>query len=93
MPGLSRFTRRTISRPSGCSLRRLEVNAVNGVSATSASEISRCSSSSQIAFGYWIGVHAESVMVEIARTTAGVIRVVTETFAPPRAAAATTSWL
>jgi len=42
---------RTISRALMWSLWRRDVNAVNGTSATSASETRRCSSSSQIAFG------------------------------------------
>jgi hypothetical protein len=50
------LTRRTSSRAVRCSALRREVNAVNGTSATSASLIQRCSSASQSAFGYWIGV-------------------------------------
>jgi len=46
-----------------------------------------------MAFGYRIGVHADSSMLAIARSTAGFIRAVIETFAPPRRAAATTSWV
>ena len=53
----------------------------------------RCSSSSQIAFGYLIGIHADSLIPEIALTTAGFILIVIETRAPPRRAAATTSWV
>ena len=87
------MTRRTISRPVTWSDLRREVNAVNGTWATSASEISRCSASSQMALGYRIGVHADSAMLEIARSPAGFIRAVMENLAPPRRAAATTSWL
>jgi hypothetical protein len=54
------------------------VNAVNGTSATSASEIHRCSSSSQTAFGLRIGVHAASSIEAMAALTAGSIRAVTE---------------
>jgi hypothetical protein len=67
------------------------VNAVKPISATSASEIQRCSSSSHTAFGYRIGVHAASGIAAIAADTAGVIRAVTEKWAPARWAAATTS--
>jgi len=44
--GFRRLTRRTISRASMCSSRRREVNAVKAISATSASDTHRCSSSS-----------------------------------------------
>jgi hypothetical protein len=67
---------------------RREVNAVNASSATSASEISRCSSSSQIAFGWWIGIHAASSIPEIAAWTAGLARVVIENRASRRREAA-----
>lgn len=71
-----------MSRAVTCSLCRRPVNAVNPISATSASEMSRCSSSSQMAFGYRIGVHASWLMAAMAFLTAGVMRAVTENRAP-----------
>ena len=64
------------------------MNAVNVVSATSASEIHRWSSGSQIAFGYLIVVHASSGIARIACRTGEFIRTVTENhaFAPDAAA-------
>src|SRR5665648_1194713 len=44
--GFRRLTRRTINRAPMCSLWRREVNAVNSISATSASDTQRCSCSS-----------------------------------------------
>jgi hypothetical protein len=90
--GFSRLTRRTISRAVTCSAWRRLVNAVKATSATSASEIQRASSSSQIAFGYRIGVHAASPIEAMAALTVGVVRAVTENRAPARRAAAATSY-
>jgi hypothetical protein len=47
----------------------------------------------QIAFGWWIVIQADSSIPEIALTTVRFIRTVTENRAPPRRAAATTSWV
>ncbi|MGV8908979.1 MAG: hypothetical protein ACOH1Y_08335 [Propionicimonas sp.] len=66
---------------------------MKGTSATSASEMNRCSSWSQIAFGYRIGVHADCGNPEIAVVTVVFILIVTENLAPPRRAAAMTSWV
>jgi hypothetical protein len=55
--GLRSGIRRTTRRPGTCSLLRLEMNAVNGISATSAREIHRPDGSSNTAFGYLIVVH------------------------------------
>jgi hypothetical protein len=90
--GLSRRTRRTMSRAVTCSASGRPVNAVNGTSATSASETHRPSAWSQTACGYRIGVHPVSGMRPIAATTCGVIRAVTENRAPPRRTAAITAW-
>ncbi len=87
------MTQRTINRAAMWSALRRDVNAVKGTSATSASEMNRCSSSSQIAFGYRIGVHADSGMPEIAVVTAVFILMVIENLAPARRAAAMTSWV
>jgi len=67
------------------------VNAVNPISATSASEIQRFSSSSHTAWRYRIGVHAAWSIPAIAVITAGVWRTVTENRAPARRAVATTA--
>lgn len=68
--GWRRRTRRTMSRQVTCSdLRRL-VNATKSTSATSASEIQRCSASSHTALGYWIGCQASTPMSAIALATA-----------------------
>src|SRR5689334_25260137 len=61
-----------------------DANAVYGTSATSASEISRFWSSSQIACGQVMGVQADSPMAAIAARILGSIRTVTEKQAPPR---------
>ena len=53
------------------------MNATKGISATSASEIQRCSSSSQIALGYLIATQAASSMLVIAVVTVLVILAVT----------------
>jgi hypothetical protein len=69
-----------------------EVNAVKEVSASWASEIRRCSCSSQTARVYLIVAHACSGMAAIAFLTAGSIRAVTENDALAFTAAAMTSW-
>jgi len=61
---------------------------VKSISATNASETHRCSSSSQIARGYRIGVQASSSMAVIACRTVEFIRAVTENHALARSAAA-----
>ena len=62
-------------------------NAVNGTSATSALEISSPVSWSTIASVYSIVVQASSVMVATAALMFGVIRTVTDTWAPAPTAA------
>src|SRR5690625_3882511 len=52
-----------------------------GISATSASEIQRCSSSSQIASEYLIATHFRSGIREMAATTPASIRAVMEKWA------------
>jgi hypothetical protein len=83
--------RRTTSRPGTRSGFFLEVNAVNGTSATSPFEIHVPLASSKIASGYLIVVHACSSMPAIAALTAWSIRTVTDTCAPPVSAAWTAS--
>ena len=61
---------------------------MNGISATNASETHRCSSWSQIARGYRIGVQESSSMAVIACRTVEFIRAVTENHALAAAAAA-----
>ena len=61
-----------------CLVLALEVNAVYSISATSASLIQRCWSSSKIALVYLIGVHACGSMVVIALRTAESCRAVIE---------------
>jgi hypothetical protein len=67
-----------------CSALRREVQAVKGISATSASEIQRPSSWSQSAFGYLIATQSASPIEAIAVRTAGSLRAVTEKCAPPQ---------
>ncbi len=81
--------RRTTSRPGTWSAFFCAANAVNGTSATSAREIHCCVSSSKMASVYSMVVHAASSMVAIAFLTAGSIRTVTDTAAPPAWAART----
>jgi hypothetical protein len=66
--------------------------AVKAVSATSAEEIQAPVVSSRTASVYWIVLQAVSLMVAMARLTAGSILAVMDTFAPARWAAATTEW-
>jgi hypothetical protein len=76
---------------------RREVNTVTVVWATSASE-TQCpppgawSSASQIAWGYWIAVHASSGIAAIAARIFLFIRTVTENQTLARCAAATKLW-
>jgi len=86
-------TRRTISRAVTCSRVVLEAKAVNSISATSASLIHACASSSQIALVYLIGVQAAWSMLSMALRTGGSIRAVMEKRALCRRAAAVTSLL
>ena len=83
-----RLTRRTTRRQVICWALGSEVNAVNGISATWASETHPPACSSKTACGYLIGVHASSLMAAMALTTCGFIRAVTENHAPARTAAA-----
>jgi len=85
------LTRRTTSRHGTCRFVGWQENATNEVSATSASEIHRCSASSKIAFGYSIAVHASSGIAAIALVTAVFIRTVTQNHAFAAIAAAMTS--
>lgn len=64
-----------------------EANAVNGISATSATDIHRCVCSSKIAWVYSIGIQASSGMALIAVLITEFSPVVIETSAPPRTAA------
>lgn len=82
--------RRTTRRPATRSFFALEVNAVNGTSATSAREIQALVASSKIASVYSIGVHASSAMALIARFTAWSCRAVIDTAAPAFSAEFTT---
>src|SRR5699024_8398128 len=65
--------RRTTRRPGTCLGFFCEANAVNGTSATSATEIQRLVSSSKIASGYWMVCHPLSGIVAMARWTGAVI--------------------
>ena len=87
--GFSSGIRRTTSRPGTRSVFFLEVNAVKGTSATSALEIHVPVSSSKIACGYLMPVHAFSSMPAMAALTALSIFTVTDTSAPAVSAAAT----
>jgi hypothetical protein len=77
------LTRRTISR-AVIAPPLVEVNAVYFVSATSASDTQARSWSSQMARGYWMGVHAPLGMAAIAAAACGFIATVTEKNAPAR---------
>src|ERR1700712_5300703 len=84
--GLSSGIRRTTRRPGTCAFFLCEVNAVNGISATSAREIHRPDGWSNTAFGYLIGVHASSLIVLITALICFVCRTVIDTAAPARRA-------
>jgi len=88
LPGLRSGIRRTTRRPGTCSDFFLEVNAVNGISVTSAREIQVWVCSSKTASVYSIGVQALSPIEAIPARTRLSSRTVTETSAPARSAAA-----
>ncbi len=74
-----------------CSACFFDVNAVNGISTTSARETQVLVGSSKRASVYSMVVQRSSPMVAIAALTLGSMRTVTETSAPPRRTALTTS--
>ena len=80
--------RRTTRRPGTCSEVLLELNAVNGISATSALEIQVSVVCSKIASVYSIVVHAPGSIAAIAALIRGSSLTVTDTSAPAWTAAA-----
>ncbi|MEU1567004.1 hypothetical protein ABZ504_42670 [Streptomyces mirabilis] len=90
--GLRRFTCRTISRAMVWNCFLLLVNAVKGISATSASETQHSSSSSQTAALYSIGVQASSAMFTMASRTVFLTATAREKQTPAVRLASTTLW-
>src|SRR5699024_12079880 len=91
--GFGSGTRWTIRRPAAWSGVFLDGHAAKSISANSAAEIQVPESSSQIAWGYLMAVHAVSGIRRIASLTGLVILTVTDISAPARRAAAVTSAL
>jgi hypothetical protein len=81
--------RRTTNRPGTCWAVFLELNAVNGISATSARDTHVLVVSSKTASVYSIGVHPSSGILALALVTSGSNRKVTDDCAPAHIAAAT----
>jgi hypothetical protein len=87
--GLRSGMRRTTRRPGTCCDALADAKAVNGVSATSARDTQSPVSSSRMASGYSIVVHAPAGIDSITRCTSVFWRTVMLTFAPPFTAART----
>ncbi len=87
--GLRSGMRRTTNRPGTCWAVFLELNAVNGISATSARDTHVLVVSSKTASVYSIGVHPSSGILALALVTSGSNRKVTDDCAPAHIAAAT----